>query len=149
MHDNRTKIYYAGCLLISLLICIIMSITLVRYQKSKACFNNRPPLAGFILIINGPQQKQLIEQSQKFASRHQFEVNISYYTPQGDDFQIDLVREDVEIVIGNAVDLDKFYVDFYNYDCINPIDISEVEKLLDGLKTYLNEIPGVVIIEEK
>jgi hypothetical protein len=122
---------------------------IIKYKQNVDCFQSRPSLAGFVIILDKSQQRQLIEQSQKFANKYGFKFDIAYYTPHGDDFLIDMTRKDVEIVIGNTIDLEKFYVNFYNYDCVHPTVASDLDGLVNDLKGFIKEIPYVTITEEK
>jgi hypothetical protein len=146
----NSKMLTIGCSFLSLLLCVVGVVALVWYQKNVECFQERPPLRGFVLTIDRSQQRLLIEQSQKFADKHGFKFDIAYYTPQVDDFLIDMRRKDVEVVISNnSFHLDKFDVSSYNYNCIHPTIASDIEGLVDDLRSLLNEIPNVRITEEK
>ena len=150
MLANRSKSFKIGCLSLGLLFCIVGGMSVIRYQKTNDCFASRPSLQDFTVIINRGQQDQLIKQSQKFADIYEFKFDIVYYTPNGDNFLIDMIRKDVEVVIGNTpVDLDKFYVNFYNYDCIHPTIASNIDGLVSDLKRLISEIPSARITEEK
>jgi len=143
---KRTKLFVVGCFSLGLLACIVGASSLAWYKKSTECFKDRPPLSRFVLTIDQDEQKLLIEQSQKFADRHGFKFDIAYYTPQGNDFLIDMTRKDIEVTISNtSFDLNKFYVGFYNYDCIHPTVVSDIVDLEDDLKSFINEIPKVMI----
>jgi len=150
MLTNRSKFFTAGCLLVLLLFCITGVATVNWYKKSTECFKNRPPLRSFVITIGQSQQKLLIEQAQTFGKKYGFEFNIVYYTPQGDDFLIDLIRKDVEITITNtSSDTNEFYISFANYDCVHPTIASDIEGLVSNLKASFAEIPNVNISEEK
>ena len=149
MLANRSKSFQVGCLLLSLLICVVGIVALTWYRRTTACFDVRPSLRDFIVIIDRSQQKLLIEQSRKFADNYAFKFDIVYYTPDHENFLIDMIRKDVEVVVGNTIDLDKFYVNFYNYDCIHPTVASDLDGLVSELKSLIAEIPGARITEEK
>jgi len=145
---NRGKLLTAGCVLLGLLCCTVGAVTVSWYKKSTECFKDRPPLSSFVITIDRAQQKMLIEQSQKFASKHGFKFDIAYYTPQGDDFLINMRRKDVEVAINNnSFHLDKFSVDFYNFDCIHPTFASDIDGLVSDLKSLISEIPTARITE--
>ncbi len=150
MLTNRSKPFVVGCLVLGLLFCSTGVATVGWYKRSNECFENRSPLTGFVVIIDEGQQKLLIEKSQKFAGRYGFKFDIVYYTPQSTHFLIDITRKDVEVIISNtSFDLGKFYVYFYNYDCIHPTVASDIGDLVDDLKTLVNEIPDAKITEDK
>ena len=149
MSTNRTKLFTVGCLLLGLLSCVVGVVTVTWYKKTTECFKDRPPLRGFVLTIDRSEQKQLIEQSRKFADKHRFKFDIVYYTPNGEDFLIDITRKDAELIVSNpsSTDLGKFYVYFYNYDCIHPTVASDIDDLVNDLKRSLSEIPNAIITE--
>ena len=124
--------------------------TVSWYKKTTECFKNRPPLRGFVLTIDKSQQKLLIEQSRKFADKHGFKFDIVYYTPNGEEFLIDMTRQDAELTVSNpsSSDRGKFYVYFYNYDCLHPTVASDIDDLVNDLKRSLSEIPKARIIEQ-
>lgn len=149
--STRTRQFFsAGCLFIFLFFCLAGVTTVSWYKKTTECFKDRPPLRGFVLTINRGQQKLLVEQSQKFANGHEFKFDVVYYTPQGNDFLIDLIRKDVEVAITNtSFDLNKFYISFVNYDCIHPTVASDIGGLYNDLKSLISEIPDAKLTEEK
>jgi len=149
MTTNYMKSFTIGCLLLGLLICLAGTASISWYKKSTECFKDRPPLQGFVLTINRSQQKLLIQQSQEFANKYGFNLDTAFYTPNGEEFLIDMRRQDVEIIIGNnTFHLDEFDVYFYNYNCIHPTVASDIGDLVDDLKNFLREIPDATITEE-
>ncbi len=149
MLTNRTRLFITGCFSISLLVCIVGASSIAWYKKSNECFKSRPPLMGFVVTIDRSQLTLLIEQARQFADKHGFKFDIAYYTPQGDDFLIDLRRKDTEVLISNtSFDLDEFHTYFYNNDCIHPTVASDVVDLSRDLQSFIGEIPNVVISEK-
>jgi hypothetical protein len=122
---------------------------LVRYQKMTSCYNDRPPLRTFTVNINTSQVQKLIEQSQKFADKHGFRFQIAYYTPDGIDFSIWMERKDVEVIARSPFTPGEFEIGFYNYDCINPTVASDIDGLVNDLRSLISEIPSARITEEK
>jgi hypothetical protein len=148
---SRSKTRINVYLAISLLCCVLGTILSVRYQRNTACFNDSPPLRSFVVTVGSHQERWLIKPSKEFAEKNGFKFDISYHDQHGRDYLIDLRRKDVEVVISNNITgLDKFDVDFYNYDCIHPTVASDLDDLVSDLKSSLKEsIPNVTITEEK
>jgi hypothetical protein len=95
-----------------------------------------------MVTLDRSQQKQLIEQSRKFAEKYGFKFQIEYYTFNHENFLIDLRRKDIEIIASNpGFDLGTYFIGFYNYDCIHPTVTSDIQGLVSDLKSHINEIP--------
>lgn len=150
MLANRSKSFIGWCLF-GILLCTIAGIAmLARYQKMTSCYNGRLPLQGFDLTIERSQQKLLIEQSRKFADKNGLKFDIAYFTPNGENFRIDMIRKDVELVIWNIImDLDHYDVNFYNNDCLHPTVASDIDSLVSDLKSFISEIPSAKITGER
>lgn len=150
MFANRANNKRIGCLLLSLFICLLAGIGFTKYQENVACFSSRPSLQGFVLSIERNEQQLLIDQARKFANQHGFKFDIAYFSKSGQDFRIDMIRKDVELVIWNTVvDLDRYDVHFYNYDCVHPTTPTDIADLESELEKMMNEIPSTIIREEK
>lgn len=140
------KLIVTGGLLLGILLCLMIA----RYQQMNSCFKERLPLRSFMVTLERSQQKQLIEQSRKFADKHGFKFHIEYYTLNHENFLIDLTRKDIEITASNpGSDLGTYFIGFYNYDCIHPTVASDVDGLVTDLKSSMSEIPSARITEEK
>ena len=140
------KFIVTGGLLLGMLLCLMIA----RYQQMNSCFKDRAPLRSFIVTLDRSQQKQLIEQSRKFAEKYGFKFQIEYYTLNHENFLIDLTRKDIEVTASNpGFDLGTYFIGFYNYDCIHPTVASDIEGLVTDLKSRMSEIPSVKITEEK
>jgi hypothetical protein len=140
------KLIVTGGLLLGMLLCLMIA----RYQQMNSCFKDRAPLRSFMVTLDRSQQKQLIEQSRKFAEKYGFKFQIEYYTLNHENFLIDLTRKDIEIIASNpGFDLGTYFIGFYNYDCIHPAVASDVDGLVSDLKSSINEIPSVTITDER
>ena len=149
MPINRNRLFIAGCSA-ALLLCLVGGIFINRYQKMVDCFKVRHPLKSFVLSIDRSQQKTLIEQSRKFSDKYGFQFDVAYFTPNREDFRIDMIRKDVEVVILNLpMNLDHYDVAFYNFDCDHPTVASDIEGLVTDLKSLIGKIPSAIITEEK
>jgi hypothetical protein len=149
LFTSRRKLLQKGFLAIGLMVCIAGIVTVIWYQKMIDCFKERPPLHSFVVVVDRNHQTQLTDAARDFADKYGFQFDIAYYTPQRDSFRIDMIRNDVEVVLWNTIDLEKFYVNFYNYNCIHPTVASDIDELFNELKIYLSKVPNVIITEEK
>jgi hypothetical protein len=149
MKAKRSKSFIVGCW-VSLVLCLVAgAATITWFQKTNGCFKERLPLRGFDLTINRSQQRQLIKELQKFAEKHEFKFDIAYFSRSGEDFRVDMIRKDVQLIVWNTIiDLDQFDANFYNYDCVHPTVAADIEDLATEFKNTLSQIPSVVIIED-
>ncbi len=148
MSASRSKVLISGFLVISSLCCVLGTVAFAWYQKTIACFNNMPPLRSFVVTVSSYQERWMIKPSQDFARKNSFRSDISYYDQHGREFSIGMERKDVQVVINNVIDLEKFDVAFYNNDCIHPTVASDIVELEDDLKSFINsEIPNAMITE--
>jgi len=146
MLTGYRKVIVTGGLLLGILLCLMIA----RYQQMNSCFKDRAPLRSFMVTLDRSQQKQLIEQSRKFAEKHGFKFQIEYYTLNHEIFLIDLTRKDTEIIASNpGFDLGTYFIGFYTYDCIHPTVASDVDGLVSDLKSFMSEISSARITEEK
>ena len=151
MSMERRKLYYAiGCILPVALLCFVGGIRVLKwYQQMTDCHDGNLPLRSFEVTIDISQQPQLISLN-KFAEENDFRFHIIKYTPNGEDFLLQLTRKDLEVSATNPFALGRFSkVGFYNNDCTHPTVVSDIDGLVNDLKSYINEIPNVTITEEK
>jgi hypothetical protein len=148
---TRKKWMIAGSLLLAILLCLAGGLgTVTWWQKASNCENNSPPLRWIDVTIGRSQQKQLIEQFQRFADKHGFNLGIVYYTPNHEEFLMDLTRNDTEILGSNSpFDLDLYHVTFHNNNCFHPTVASDLGGLVNDLKNNLNQIPNIKISDVK
>jgi hypothetical protein len=149
MSASRSRTSISRFLVVSLLCCVLGIAALAWYQKTIACFNHMPPLRSFVVSVGSYQERWIIKPSQEFASKNDFKFDISYYDQHGREYSIWMERKDVQVVIDNVIDLEKFDISFYNNDCIHPTVASDISGLIDDLKSFINnEIPNAMITEE-
>jgi hypothetical protein len=149
MAANRSKTSLNGFLVISLFCCVFGTIASVWYRKTSACLDSRSPLRGFEVTVGNYQERWVIKPSQEFADKNGFKLQTAYYDQHGREFSIWMKRKDVEVIIDNVIDKDKFDISFYNNDCIDPTVASDIDDLMDDLKRFItNEIPNATITEK-
>ncbi len=160
MLNRRKRLSYTiGCALLIIILCAAGGIGgLSLFQRATSCINGRGPLREFDVTINVGDQNQLKEAFRKFASKNHFLIWTEDYTPNGQEFVMDLPRWDTEVISSNlALDpneahpLDElpFYVAFYNNNCFHPTVASDVNGLVSDLKTYISQVPTATITDVK
>ena len=149
MLPQRTKLARIGCLL-SLLFLLAGGVVLAnRYQAMNSCHGDPPLLTNFAITIDPSQNQQLIEQARQFAYKHSFRFDVADFDHPASDLRILMIRRDVEIATRSSSNLGGFKIAFYNYDCIHPTVVSDIDDLVNDFKSFMSEIPNVMITEEK
>ncbi len=149
MLPQRTKLARIGCLL-SLLLSLAGGIVLAnRYQAMISCHGNEPPLKSFYLTVDPSQDQQFIEQSRQFAYKHSFRLDVADFDQPASDLRILMVRKDVEVVTRSSSNAGAYEIGFYNYDCIHPTVVSDIDELVNDFKSFISEIPNAAIAEKK
>jgi len=140
---------YRWMFVVGILFCVVGVVSISWYKQSTECFKDRPPLESLDVIIEASQSQQLIAQLQKFADKNGFQSQVSYYTPNGEDFSVWMERKDVEVVVRDPFVPGEFKIGFYNNDCFHPTVASDIAGLVSDLKGFLGEIPNATITEGK
>ena len=149
MIPKRTKTARIGCL-VSLLLFLVVGIFLVnRYQTMNSCHGNQTLLVSFAVTIYPSQNQQLIEQSRQFAYKHSFRLDVADFDRPASDLRILMIRKDVEVVTRGSSNPGAYEIGFYNYDCIHPTVVSDIDELVNDFKSFIGEIPNVTITEKK
>jgi hypothetical protein len=149
MLPTRTKSARVGCL-VSLLLGLAGAILLVnRYQAMTSCIGKQPPLTSFGITIDPSQNQQFVEQSRKFAYRHSFRFDTADFDQPLGDVRIHMVGKDVEVIVRTSSNQGGYDIGFYNYDCIHPNLASEIGDVVGDYKSFVSEIPNVMISAER
>lgn len=127
--------------LIFLIVCIG---TILAWDKLNSCYEERAPLRSAVIILDRGQQKQLLDQFNKFAEKHSFVIQVEPTTPSGVDFVIVMRRKDIEVISANPFSSDEFRIGFYNNSCLKPTLESDpkLDDLVDDLEDFIREIPN-------
>jgi len=147
MPANRTTSLRIGCLVSLLLFLVAGLVIATRYQNAFSCLDNRPSLKSFGLTIDPSQRQQLVEQARKFAYKNGFRFDVGDFDQPDSDFQIRMIRKDLEVNISTTDNPGAFEIEFYNYDCRHPTVVSDIGDSVDDLKSFIGEIPNVTITE--
>ncbi len=148
MIPQRTKSARIGCL-VSLLVCLAGGIFFVNYyQNTISCHGNTPPLKTFAVTIDPSQDQQLVEQSRRFAYKHNFRFDVGDANQATGEFLVLMIGNDVEVLTKNSPKPGEYEIKFYNYDCLHPTVVSDIDDLVKDLKSFIREIPNVTITEK-
>jgi hypothetical protein len=118
-----------------------------RYQAMTSCHGNQPLLASFAVTIDPSQNQQLVEQSRQFAFKHSFRFDVADFDRPASDLRIHMTGKDVEIVTRSLPQPGGYEIGFYNYDCIHPTVLSDIDNLVNDLRNFISTIPNATITE--
>jgi len=112
---------------------------------------HKSPRKKFVVSIQKDQQKELFNQFKIFADKNRFAVRIAPNTPSGEDFSIEMWREDIMMFGANPFEPGELGIGFYNTDDANPYPMPEqtLNTLINDFTEVINEIPNATIFEEK
>jgi hypothetical protein len=110
--------------------------------------NGLAPIRTITLTLDKSQRETFFSQLQKFAENHGFETRLTDFNTKGESFQFWMSRKDVFITASDVPpDPTLVYVFFYKYSGAT-IDEEIIDELLNELKSFINEVPNVMIMEE-
>jgi len=150
MSANRTKLITA--MLITILLCIFGCIGFTELAKKGS--EGNLPIRGLTITIDLSQRDELFDQMQKFANKHAIQIVIRDVEvevgPSGKGFFIEMHRSDIQILaVGEPSAPIMVSIDFYDEDPTHPALKKTVDELYGDLRSFISEIPNVMIIEER
>lgn len=104
------------------------------------------PIRRIWITLDQNQHDQLFDQLRKFADQHAFTIQISQTDPTGENFLVQMWREDIKFIAVDSGDPRLFKIGFYNASEEHPVDIEVVDELIIDLKEYIEEIPNSTFI---
>jgi hypothetical protein len=144
--------------IVLMFICLIIGALIGYTAKTIAVFgeNNKNtsayqkyPRRTIVVQIEVSQQELLFDEMRKFADDQGFAIRIAPTTPTGVDYSIEMWRQDVMILAFNNSDPAMFRFSFFDTDSAILQPEFVLSSLEGELKNYINEIPNVMISEEK
>lgn len=144
MLEKRTKIFVLIFLLFALLAtCILITSGRVRINSSKTpSKNGQVPIRKVWVTLAQNQHDQFFEQLRKFADKHAFEILISQTDPSGENFLVEMWREDIEVIGVDSGDPGLFKISFFNTSEERPVSSEVIDQLIVDLKGFIEEIPN-------
>jgi|SRR5688572_29156549 len=114
--EKRTKMSVLIFLLILLLaICTLTTSGRVRINSPTPPSNlEKAPVRKVWITLEQNQHDQLFEQLRNFAGKHAFAIRISQTDSSGEDFLIQMWREDIRIIGADSRDPGLFEIGLYN-----------------------------------
>jgi hypothetical protein len=109
----------------------------------------KAPVRSVDITLAQNQHDQLFEQFRKFATKHAFAIRISQTNPTGEDFLVQMWREDVKIIGVDSSDPGLFEIWFYNTYEERPVPLRVFDELIDELRALVEEIPNTTFSVEE
>lgn len=128
-----------------LFIAVCVGLTQIAQNGSEG----QLPLKILMITIDVSRRDELFARLQKFADNHAFEFHLDFHDANKKIFLVGMYRDDLKILAGNVPN-DPITIDLGIYEQ-NPADPTlkkVVNDLVSDLKSFLNEIPNIKIIEE-
>lgn len=153
MSTNRTKLFVI--VFLSLCFGIILcagGYTLIRslFNMMEVGSNGQAPVRSLRITLDKSQREQLFDQLRKFADKHGFEYQITDFNTNGENFQFWMSRDDIKIIANNVPpDPTRIPIRFYAKYPGYPVDEETVDELLIDLKSFIGDIPNIMITEEQ
>ncbi|HJS17963.1 MAG TPA: hypothetical protein VJ785_04400 [Anaerolineales bacterium] len=147
---KHKKILILSGFLVTIAICVAMVFGAQKLLKTwRAGFGTSYPQKTLDVNIGLSQREKFFEQLTRFADAHDFKIHIGPTTPSGDTFNINMSRKDVIVIANNVVDTKTFHIAFYDEDPANSAPEEGIDRLYNDLKSFINEIPNVLITEKR
>jgi hypothetical protein len=138
------------CLLAGILIGIGIKTIAIMIEKNKQTETSQQiPERSITVAIKKGQQVELFNQFQKFSDDQGFAIRIAPTTPGGEDFMVQMWRQDVKVLALNSFDPEVFTIYFSDTDRVSPAHEWVYSDLVNDIKSYIIEIPNVIISDGK
>ena len=107
------------------------------------------PIRTLLLQIDKDKREELFVQLRQFSEKNDLEFHLSFYK-NGEVFFVEIYGDQLEILAQSIPGISgEIRVDIYEANPSKPPSQETVNKLYDGLKEFINQIPNLTIIEEK
>ncbi len=144
MLEKRTKIF----VLIFLLFALLATWSLITSGKTGTdspktpSKNGQTPIRKVWVTLAQNQHNQLFEQLRKFADKNAFRIRISQTDPSGENFLVQMWRDDIEVDAVDSGDPGLFKISFFNTSEERPIPPQVFDELIIDLKGFIEKIPN-------
>lgn len=133
------------------MICVVFGGAVVKKIGMAEVDRGHLPIRRLKIKVDMSQREVLFEQCRKFADKHQFQYDLSFYESSGGkNFQVWMRGYDIEIIVRDVPESSMdAVVNIYNTNPSLPAPSETVDELLNDLKIFLGEIPNITITEEQ
>ena len=98
---NRTQLIVIVSLSV-VIICIWAGLTIWHTVPIALDSQQQLPIRSLTITIDESQRGELFTQLQNFADRHGFDYNYADFGTGGENFKIEMLRDDTKIIVNNV-----------------------------------------------
>ena len=141
---KRTNMFMLIFLILTLLaICTLTTPGGVEINSPTPSNNlEKAPVRKVDITLAQNQHDQLFEQFRNFAGTHAFAIRISQTDPTGENFLVQMWRENIRIIGADSRDPGLFEIGLYNTYEERPVPSRVFDELIVDLRELIMEIPN-------
>ena len=122
-----------------LIICILLFVVVgigMNTLEDKMIDDSELPIRKILIEVKTNQRDVFFYEIKAFSEKHGFAVRVAPTTPSGDDFIIEMRREDFKIIGVNTFDSEKFQLGVYKNE-MQEIPATYINSLLDDFDSAM------------
>ena len=144
MFTKRTKLTPVIYLLLGLLLGFLGS-KMAMAEKTKDTSEGEAPIRIVEITIDESQQEELFDQLRKFADEWRYAIRIAPIDQYGEQFIVQMWREDIKLVGLYPSDPGELSIGFYYTNPAIPVPGMFFDTEIRDLRDFINEIPGATL----
>ena len=146
MSAKSIKLILVVCLLLGILLCVLGCISVMRGMNLKGNPNS-VSVRGLTITMALDQREEFFTQMRKFADKHSLEFKLNLYSSDNTRFLVAMYGDGFHITASNMPNApQEIAIGFFN-DASTPTPEETVYELFADLKSFINEIPNVMMTE--
>lgn len=136
------------------ILCVVLG-CVVMANLAEQGSKGRAPIRTLVISLDANEKDEFFSQIKQFAEKHSFKIYIRDVEvdigPSGKGFFGEMLRSDIDMTIfGTPSAPIEVSISFdVSYSNTQHITQESINELYNDLKSFLSEIPSVVILEEK
>ena len=148
MLDRRTMLFTGLCLLVGCLLGLFSGLLggkLLTKGNAENTSEVESPIRSVTITIDESQQEELFDQLRKFADKWRYAIRIAPTDQFGQDFLIQMWREDIKVIGVYPSDPGELKIWFYYTNPASPVPERFFDEEISDLKSFISEIPGATL----
>jgi hypothetical protein len=136
--------------IVGILICVFGCANIIASSSeyNKRYPTEKLPIRTLSIQIDENQREELFSQLRKFSEKHALEFHLSFYKG-GEIFSVEMYGKGLEILaLSKPIHKTELNIRFFEDDPTNPPPQETVNEVYNDLKSFISEIPNVIITEE-
>lgn len=136
--------------------CIAVAALLLGVTADGRSMSSRPPYNSAVRILrvtfDRPARGKFVQQVKTFAETYHFGFRAKHNGPAADEIMLYLWRDEIELIVDNTSEPTipglRFDIAFYlKYG--GPLSAGTLDPLVEGIRRFVGETPGAVVVEKK